>query len=160
MRQPTTLQQHHQAPSKRQRVTNKNLACCAYMLRILLRRPTDRPNTFLTFFSTLFCCSFLELQRLVIENFIRLSIRLIRNLLLISTLHTIYMTLSFLPKLRCVFSIHFSPFSFRSDRSLVGFGMISQTNCHPKFILSILLCNFFVSRQFFHSPNKDSFIIC
>lgn len=149
-------------PSQRLRVTNKNLACCAYMLRILLRRPTDRPNTFLTFFSTLFCCSLLELQRSEIENFIRLSNRLIRNPLLISTLHTIYMTLSFLPKLRLCF---LDSFLFVFVSLWPQFGRLwndKPDKLSPKihFIHIIVQFLFFLRRQFIHSPNKDSFIIC
>lgn len=67
------------------------------------------------------------------------------------------MTLSFISSavaliLRCVFrfiSLLFLSF-FLISRVLVGFGMISQTNCHPKFVLSIFLCAIFFSPRLFN----------
>lgn len=123
-------------------------SCCAFYYA---DRPTDRthfwhfsPHLMCFFFFPIFR-SFLKSQRIVINIFVRLSIRF-QSDSAVNTLHTIYMTLSLSHIAICMFSDSFlfiSLFVWFCGLVGEGFGMISQTNCHPKFILSILLCNIF-----------------
>lgn len=115
-------------PTIRMRGTNKNLACCAYMLRILLRRPADRTHFWhfsLHFFSFNFFISVFESQRIVVKTpFACRSVWLRFRTLLLVVAHNLYDFISHsvhecVNTMRCVFRFfpasvsrsHFSAFS-------------------------------------------------